>query len=206
MVCSLNGLLILFKNNETVEKISYYVSKIKIIEINNMLIINKKQCGFSMIEVLVSLLVIGVGLLGMSGLQLSAMKSTSNAHSRTTASILAFSMAEKMRANPNGLEGGFYDDAVNCTQQLNQCRDAVCSAENIAKLDVQEVMCGVLTGGTREGGILNLLPSGSLTISCVGGCEQDRAVHDISIDWGHLNVHKDQTADETQNVTIAVNP
>jgi len=53
-----------------------------------MLTVNKKQQGFSMIEVLISLVVIGVGMVGLSGLQIASMRSTNNAHSRNVASML----------------------------------------------------------------------------------------------------------------------
>ena len=58
--------------------------------INGMNRFSKSQLGFSMIEVPVSLIVLGVGMLGMSGLQIASMKGSSNAHSRNVASMPAF--------------------------------------------------------------------------------------------------------------------
>ena len=83
-----------------------------------MLISKKTQRGFSMIEVLISLIVIGVGLLGLSGLQIASVKGTNNAHSRNVATLLAFEIADRMRANQDGVDGGFYDNDVTCVAPL----------------------------------------------------------------------------------------
>ncbi len=168
----------------------------------------KSQYGFSMIEVLVSLIIIGVGLLGLSGLQLASMKGTNNAHSRNVATILAMELSERMRANRPGIDGGFYANDVNCTLEVSQCRTtSFCTPQAIARLDVQEIMCGVLTDSTREGGIANLLPAGTLQISCVGGCNVDKAQHDITISWNESNVHKDQEgSSQTQSLIINIVP
>jgi type IV pilus assembly protein PilV len=169
--------------------------------------LEKSQRGFSMIEVLVSLIVIGVGMLGLSGLQIVSMKGTSNAHSRNVATMLAFELGERMRANPEGVAGGYYANDDTCTKKLNQCRVSFCTPEEIAHIDVQEVKCGVYKLGEREGGVANLLSGGSLAVSCVGGCDKPKAMHDISISWGELNVHKDQDASNaTQSITISILP
>ena len=168
---------------------------------------NKSQLGFSMIEVLVSLIVIGVGMLGMSGLQIASMKGTSNAHSRNVASMLAFELGERMRANQAGVDGGFYANNDTCGTTLNQCRSSFCTSEQIARIDVQEVKCGVLKLGKRDGGVANLLSGGTLTVSCVGGCDQPNALHDVAITWGESNVHKDQLgSSSTQAISVSILP
>ena len=169
--------------------------------------LEKSQRGFSMIEVLVSLIVIGVGMLGMSGLQIASMKGTSNAHSRNIASMLAFELGERMRANPEGVAGGYYANSDTCSTTLNQCRASFCTPQQIARIDIQEVTCGVYKLNNREGGVANLLSGGTLNVSCVGGCDKPNAMHDISISWGELNVHKDQDASNaTQSITISILP
>ena len=55
--------------------------------------------GFSMIEVLVSLVIISVGLLGIAKIQLLAYSETNTASLRSIAAIEAASMASSMRAN-----------------------------------------------------------------------------------------------------------
>ncbi|MEB0042448.1 MULTISPECIES: type IV pilus modification protein PilV [unclassified Pseudomonas] len=60
-----------------------------------------KSSGFSMIEVLVSLLVIVVGVLGMVGLQSKAIPYTQDSAQRNTAIMLADDLLELIRSNPN---------------------------------------------------------------------------------------------------------
>lgn len=61
----------------------------------------KKCTGFTLIEVLVAALVMSVGLLGLAGLQMTSLKNTHAAAMTSEASILASSMADRVRANPN---------------------------------------------------------------------------------------------------------
>lgn len=55
--------------------------------------------GFSLLEVLVSIIVLTVGLLGASGMLLSAMRTTSESGNFSTAVNLARELSEKARAN-----------------------------------------------------------------------------------------------------------
>jgi len=164
-----------------------------------------KQRGFSMIEILVSLVVIGVGVLGLTGLQIASVKSTNNAHSRNVATILAMELSERMRANQDGVDGGFYDNDVTCSTTVDQCRESSCTPESIAKLDVQEVMCGVKKLSKQEGGVANLLLSGSLQVKRNVDCTElsDPNKHKITIGWSAFKIHKDQT-DTSQNQSIEI--
>lgn len=172
-----------------------------------MLISKKTQSGFSMIEVLVSLLVIGVGILGLSGLQIASVKGTNNAHSRNIATMLSMELGDRMRANPFGVAGGFYDNNVDCVTNEKQCRKSTsCNPEEIARADVQEVMCGVRrndTGNVREGGAALLLPNGTLDVSClVGTCADILAEHTISMTWNTSKLDDRQNDNDLMQRTI----
>lgn len=170
------------------------------------MLISKKQYGFSMIEVLVSLVVAGIGLLGLSGLQVASMKGASNAHSRNVASMIAFEMSEKMRANPAGLAGGFYNNSENCSVWVRDCYRNVCNPQEIARFDAKALRCGARNIGTGEG-VVTLLPNGTMAITCVGGCAQANAVHNITVTWTELNTHQDQAgAASNQTITLSVSP
>ena len=66
------------------------------------------QGGAMMIEILVTILVLAVGLLGLAGLQLSAMKFTKDAASRSNATLLTAELADRMRANMEGVKQASY--------------------------------------------------------------------------------------------------
>ncbi len=65
--------------------------------------------GFSLVEVLVAVLVFSVGLLGLAGLLVVATRAGHGAYLRTQAGFLAEQMANRMRANPQGVWAGRYD-------------------------------------------------------------------------------------------------
>ena len=58
-----------------------------------------KAAGFSLIEVMVAVLVLGVGLLGFALLQTMSVRFTQSANQRTQATNLAYDMLDQMRAN-----------------------------------------------------------------------------------------------------------
>jgi type IV pilus assembly protein PilV len=58
--------------------------------------------GVSLIEVMVAILVFSVGLLGIAMLQMRGAQFTKESGSRTSAILLARSLADSMRANPAG--------------------------------------------------------------------------------------------------------
>lgn len=57
------------------------------------------QRGFSMIEVLVSILVLSIGLLGMAALMATSLRNNQSATFRTDATNLAYDYIDMMRAN-----------------------------------------------------------------------------------------------------------
>lgn len=60
------------------------------------------QRGFSLLEVLVSLLILMVGLLGIAGLMVKGQRASFEAYQRQQALALAQDMAEKIRSNRGG--------------------------------------------------------------------------------------------------------
>ena len=62
---------------------------------------SSKERGFSLIEILVSIVVLSFGVLGMVGLQAAALKNNRDARLQSEALGLARELAEMMRANPS---------------------------------------------------------------------------------------------------------
>jgi len=67
------------------------------------------QTGAGMIEVLVAIVILSIGLLGLAGLQTAGLKSNQSASFRSTASILAYSILDSMRANRTSAGEGSYN-------------------------------------------------------------------------------------------------
>lgn len=63
------------------------------------MIAERHSRGNSLIEVLVSMVILAVGLLGVAAIQVYSLRMVGDAEVRSIASILASDMAERMRAN-----------------------------------------------------------------------------------------------------------
>ncbi|MDP2904118.1 MAG: type IV pilus modification protein PilV [Methylovulum sp.] len=59
----------------------------------------KKATGFTLIEVLVSLVLLSGGLLGLAALQATSLKNNQIAYNRNQATQLAYDMTDRMRVN-----------------------------------------------------------------------------------------------------------
>lgn len=70
------------------------------------------QRGFTLIEVLVSALILAIGLVGVAALQAQAMLNNQSAFMRSQATALAYDLADRMRSNIVGANAGAYDFGV----------------------------------------------------------------------------------------------
>jgi type IV pilus assembly protein PilV len=126
------------------------------------------QAGFSMLEVLVSLVVLSTGLLGAANLQVEALRGNQGAYLASLAAQQAQDMAERMNANPAGVVANQYDnlDASVPVIQVN-CQSTDCTPTQLSLFDhsrwnatnqallpngagqVQEISAGVFLIGVR---------------------------------------------------------
>ena len=67
---------------------------------------SRSAAGFSMIELLVAVLVMGIGVLGITGLQMVSLQNNRAALLRAEATQLAYDMMDRIRANPSGAPPG----------------------------------------------------------------------------------------------------
>ncbi|WP_300086069.1 type IV pilus modification protein PilV [uncultured Nitrosomonas sp.] len=70
------------------------------------------QAGVSMIEVLVSIIILSIGLLGLAGLQTASLTQNHSANFRSTATVMAYSILDSMRANRIEAGAGSYNHAL----------------------------------------------------------------------------------------------
>ncbi len=74
--------------------------------------IDKAQQGATLIEILITVLVMSVGLVGMATLQFDAVKRNNDAFLRFEAVNLAYDMSDRIRLNREGAEDGDYVLAI----------------------------------------------------------------------------------------------
>lgn len=97
----------------------------------------KKQAGATMIEVLVTILILAVGLLGLSATQMMSLKNGNNSHHRYLAALASQEMAERMRVNPDGVSLGSYDGKVDGTESSQDC-SVGCTSRQLANMDLYD--------------------------------------------------------------------
>ena len=96
----------------------------------------QRQQGISLIEVLVSTLILAIGLVGMAGLQAFAMKNNQSAQMRSQAGALAYDLADRMRGNVAAANAGMYNPATASAQ--SSCRTpAGCAMGEMARDEMQ---------------------------------------------------------------------
>jgi type IV pilus assembly protein PilV len=61
---------------------------------------HEKMTGFTMLEVLMSILIVGIGMLALAGMQGRTLKTVREAEQQGVAAMLAAEVADAMRANP----------------------------------------------------------------------------------------------------------
>lgn len=148
---------------------------------------HKSQCGFSLIELLIALIVFSVGLLAIAGLQTVSKQANYEALQRTAASQIAYGLLEDIRVNGNaadiylgagelgnGSRGG--EPAPNCVGGVE------CNAAQKAAHDLwfwEQVLDGNLetNAGAGTGGLV--LPTMCITGPVGGGA----GIYQVTIAW-----------------------
>jgi type IV pilus assembly protein PilV len=111
---------------------------------------NSKQSGATLIEVLVSLLILSTGLLGMSGLQTMSLRNTHTSYLRTQAAAMSADIIERMHANAQGAAVDSYT-ATTTGYFSEACLSSIgCSSSALAMHDLAEWRAA-LTAGLPDG-------------------------------------------------------
>lgn len=82
--------------------------------------------GATMIEVLIAFLLLSFGILGLSGMQINALKNNQSALQRSQASMLAYSLMDAMRANREASMNGDYN--LGSIDTAGGTHETICSA------------------------------------------------------------------------------
>jgi type IV pilus assembly protein PilV len=112
----------------------------------------RRQRGDTMIEVLVTIIIIAVGVLGTAALQVTTLRNLSTSHSASVAAIVADDFSERMRANPIAALNNKYRHSQAPTTQEN-CVTNACTPDQLADYDQQiwwEEMSAVLPAAQAD--------------------------------------------------------
>ncbi|GLS27919.1 type IV pilus modification protein PilV [Marinibactrum halimedae] len=142
------------------------------------------QRGVTLIEILVTIVILAVGMLGLAAMQTMSLKNINNSQYRTLATIYAYDMAERMRSNQAGVQNGNYND-IEGEETNPSC--SPCSSVQIAQLDAFQWQQAIQQAAADGG-----LPAGAL--GTVEDVDSIANAFDISVSW------PEQTQDETGSV------
>ncbi len=137
---------------------------------------SRRDRGFTLVESLVSMVVISVGMLGIAALYVEGLRASRTSVYRTMAIDLASDMADRIRANPTA-RASYGVDAVgagalgDCVNGAADCTPATLAADDIA---------------WWKQSVGTLLPQGTATIAAVAGAEISR--YTITINWAEPGV------------------
>src|ERR1700733_13945558 len=89
--------------------------------------------GFSLMEVLITLFILSLGLLGIAGLELTALRNTQDIYFQSIASTQLAAMAERLRANQSQLAKNLECERWNIeNQRLLPQAKGICVCQNTA--------------------------------------------------------------------------
>lgn len=154
------------------------------------------QSGFTMLEVLISILIISIGLLGLAGLQTLSLKGSQSAYYRSVATQLAYDMSDRMRGNLNGVYSQSYNRtgiSTDYSTAVGNCNSTTgCSGPQLAQNDAKEWQDAVALQLPSGQGIIcidrtpndvNATPAAPLCDGLVPANPNERPMWAIKIWW-----------------------
>lgn len=136
---------------------------------------NKISQGLTLIEVLVTMVITSIGLMGLMSLQMQALKATQDAGNHSHATLILNDLASRIRANKESSSSYVGVGAVNCPFDPDpvpvlacsnyatgsaRVTSAVCTGPEMAAWDLFEVACGLPRDNINiQGNPIDALPS-----------------------------------------------
>ena len=98
---------------------------------------NHSSRGFTLIEVLISMVILAIGLLGLGTLQLMALKDNTDAYNYQQATLLAYEMQDRIRSNTVTIDDPTFDWTTVVANQGTSCNSLanICTPAQLAAFD-----------------------------------------------------------------------
>jgi type IV pilus assembly protein PilV len=144
--------------------------------------------GFTLIEVLIALVIMAIGLLGMASLTMISLQSSQGAYLRSQATLLAYDIAERMRANHDqAITSNAYTLTTTSSTSDPGCKATGCTPNDQAQLDIHEWRTALTES----------IPGSKAIISRANGNE-----YTIDISWEESSALQQATADSSFELRI----
>mgnify|MGYP006104910729 CR=1 FL=1 len=155
----------------------------------------KKVSGLTLIEILVTMIITSIGLMGLLSLQMQAMKVTQDAGNQSQSIWIFNDLSNRIRANEIASSSYASANPVNCNNAPavvctnyfdgeNRINSATCTGAQLATWDLFEVACGVPTSTENiRGNPIDNLPGAQLSVNCIDlNCDDGEALL-ITLSW-----------------------
>ncbi len=127
------------------------------------IVMSKKQLGSSLIEVLVTIIIVSVGLLGQAGVIALSSKANHSAYMRSQATLLSYDIIERLRLNRTlALAGSF---TINFAASGSDPSDSVPSGTAIQNLELRDWKSSIESALPNGDGQVTVDGSGNATVS-----------------------------------------
>lgn len=160
---------------------------------------SKCQSGASLLEVLVSILLLSFGMLALGAMMSFSVQLPKLAAYRATAANLAASHVERIRANPGAFRVGSYSSALNYDGTTNaltlaNCTYPACTETSLALMDIRATQKAV-----RE-----QLPAGGMLSTCSTSPCTTGSYGNLWIIWQEPTTYASLNAANSDNCPTAV--
>lgn len=144
--------------------------------------------GFTLMEVLITIVILSIGLLGVASLQFNSLRGNQNALEGSVAVALAMEGADRLRANTPGVTSYNLINAAGSDPGCINSSSSPCSPAQIAQTDAFEWISKIeelLPGG--EGVICRDSTPADGTSSALHGCEPNTStpIFAVKVFWDH---------------------
>ena len=136
--------------------------------------------GFTLVEILIAMIILSIGFLGLASLQTTGMQNSDGAYMQTQASVLAYDMAERIKANADNVSYGSVALGASTAQD---CTSGACTPAQIKSHDVN----------TWKTSLARTLPAGDGSISQTSGSGTTTSTDDtylIQVVWNNRAVSR----------------
>jgi len=160
-----------------------------------------KKTGFTLVEVLVAIVILGVGLLGLAALQTASIKNIQAANMRIQATFLTNNLISQIKSNSIGAQKRYYSVTEVPSMGSNDCSTTACNSEDMAKVNLinwYEQAESIL--GTTATEIDPITAPSVATISCivVNTICPEGSLYTITLFWAtRLSREEDQKSGAT---------
>jgi len=147
--------------------------------------------GFTLLEVMISIAILAIGMLGLAGLNMVAIEHNHAAYLRSQAIIITQDIVERMKSNPQAVNHRLFDnidtDNISTLTDTSCLTDALgCNYQQLAQIDIMQwaqSITQINNDNTRH-----QLPKASATVQVNGATAH---LFTVKIQWRVKRLTKD---------------